>query len=110
MSTLPLAKNIDCFLKAKTLTQLIKAIKENMTQLQVVQVGDSGTFLILISKDDRFYFNIMIDRMNSHSNRVSICDREIDRDYNNPDHIKGIGYEQFTHYLFELKQHMWAVA
>lgn len=110
MSTLSLVLNIECFLKAKTLNQLMKVIKENMDELQVVQVGDSCKFLILVSKDDRFYFNIMIDRLNSHCNRVSICDRDLKRDHDNKDHIKGTGYQNFTNYLLELKQQQWATA
>jgi hypothetical protein len=107
MSITTLNVNIDSFLKAKTLNSLTKAIKENIDGVVVNLVGDSCRHIVLVSKDDRYYIEISVDRLSSHSNRVSVFDRVIGADYYNKDQIKGHGFEAFTDYLLKLKMKAW---
>jgi hypothetical protein len=100
--------NVSAFTTAKTLTQLTKAIQDDIDELTVHLVGDGCRHVVLISKDDTYYINISIDLLNSHSNRVDICDRVLGRDFRNKEQIKGHGYKTFTDYAFSLKRIAWA--
>lgn len=104
------ADDLTSLTDAKTLNQLKKAIELHIESLTVYTVSNACSAIVLISKDDRFYIDIMLDRSNAYMNRVRIFDRQHNVDHGNKNTITGHGYQGLTDYIFELKREKWASA